>query len=64
MAPCMPSVTSWVGVTETSVRPAGEKRGVWAYYRVVPDALGGLADLLASRVAVTPASRAPGAGAG
>ena len=28
-----------------------EKRGVWAYYRVVPGALGGLADLFWSQVA-------------
>jgi len=28
-----------------------EKRGVWAYYRVVPDALGGLAELFAAQAA-------------
>jgi ArsR family transcriptional regulator len=32
-----------------------EKRGVWAYYRVVPGALAGLAELFTSRIATASA---------
>jgi hypothetical protein len=40
IAECMPGATSWVKVTD--------KRGVWAYYALVPQALNALSTVLST----------------
>ena len=50
-----PTVSHHLKVMTTAGLLDRDKRGVWAYYRLVPGALTGLADLFTTQVADVPA---------